>query len=406
MIESLHIENIAVIKNLDIDLNSGFTVFTGETGAGKSIIINSINLLCGEKAQKDMIRTGEDEAAVSALFQNVPEYAENVLSEYGLPLCDGEIYITRSINNDGKTTVKINGKTAPLYVLKEISSVLLTLHGQHSSYRLLEQKNYLEYLDGFSDCSKEYDDYIHSYEEYKKERAVFKALSKTSKEKGERIELLKIRVKEIDALKLKPGEEDELTEQRTRIKNIEHLTKHIKLISRALYKNSSGMSASDLMNKASESFSALADLTANEKYQENAKKLSDFTYEIEDIVEGARSLLAGIDEDPNEALDRIESRLDKIASLKRKYGVDADGLIKLKDESLAELSELDNSEILIKESKERLVLLSEKCKNNAAILSQKRKDGAKSLQKLPPKLKSFLLRTSTTAISFLRLKRP
>ena len=162
MLANLHIENIAVIKNLDIDLNSGFTVFTGETGAGKSIIINSINLLCGEKAQKDMIRTGEDEAAVSALFQNVPEYAENVLSEYGLPLCDGEIYITRSINNDGKTMVKINGKTAPLYVLKEISSVLLTLHGQHSSYRLLEQKNYLEYLDGFSDCSKEYDDYIHS----------------------------------------------------------------------------------------------------------------------------------------------------------------------------------------------------------------------------------------------------
>lgn len=382
MLANLHIENIAVIKNLDIDLNSGFTVFTGETGAGKSIIINSINLLCGEKAQKDMIRTGEDEATVSALFQNVPECAENVLSEYGLPLCDGEIYITRSINNDGKTTVKINGKTAPLYVLKEISSVLLTLHGQHSSYRLLEQKNYLEYLDGFSDCSREYDDYIHSYEEYKKERAVFKALSKTSKEKGERVELLKIRVKEIDALKLKPGEEDELTEQRTRIKNIEHLTKHIKLISRALYKNSSGMSASDLMNKASESFSALADLTGDEKYQESAKKLSDFTYEIEDIVEGARSLLAGIDEDPNEALDRIESRLDKIASLKRKYGVDADGLIKLKDESLAELSELDNSEILIKESKERLVLLSEKCKNNAAILSQKRKDGAKSLQKL------------------------
>ena len=112
MLANLHIENIAVIKNLDIDLNSGFTVFTGETGAGKSIIINSINLLCGEKAQKDMIRTGEDEAAVSALFQNVPEYAENVLSEYGLPLCDGEIYITRSINNDGKTTVKINGKTA------------------------------------------------------------------------------------------------------------------------------------------------------------------------------------------------------------------------------------------------------------------------------------------------------
>ena len=127
MLRELTIENVAVIEKANISFDNGFTCLTGETGAGKSIIINSINLLCGEKAQKDMIRTGEDEAAVSALFQNVPEYAENVLSEYGLPLCDGEIYITRSINNDGKTTVKINGKTAPLYVLKEISSVLLLM---------------------------------------------------------------------------------------------------------------------------------------------------------------------------------------------------------------------------------------------------------------------------------------
>ncbi len=382
MLANLHIENIAVIKNLDIDFNSGFTVFTGETGAGKSIIINSINLLCGEKAQKDMIRTGESDATVSALFQNVPEYAENVLTEYGLPICDGEIYITRNIASDGKTTVKINGKTSPLYVLKDISAVLLTLHGQHSSYRLLEQKNYLDYIDGFSDCSKEYEAYKLSYEEYKKERSTYKSISKSAKDKSERVELLKMRIKEIDSLKLKPGEEDELTEQRLKIKNIEHLTKHIKLISKALYKNSSGMSAGDLMTRAAESLEALAETTNDEKYSENARKLLEFTYELEDIVEGARALLSGIDEDPGEALDRIESRLDKITSLKRKYGVDADELIKLKDESLAELSALDNSEILLKESKERLVILSEKCKNNAAVLSQKRKDGAAVLQKL------------------------
>ena len=382
MLANLHIENIAVIKNLDIDLNSGFTAFTGETGAGKSIIINSINLLCGEKAQKDMIRTGEDQAAVSALFQNIPDDVAGMLDEYGIPICDGEVYITRNITSEGKTSVKINGKTSPLYVLKDISAVLLTLHGQNSSYRLLEQKNYLAYLDSFADTSREYDDYKRSYDEYKRERSTFKSLTKTSKEKNERIDLLKLRIKEIDSLKLKHGEEDELIALRSKIKNIEHLTKHIKLITKALYKNSNGLSASDLISKAAESLEALADITNDEKYSESAKKLLNFTYEIEDIVSESRTLLAGIDEDPNEALDRIETRLDKITSLKRKYGVDADSLIKLKDESIEELNALDNSEILMKESKERLKLLSDICKNNAAILSEKRKKGALSLQKL------------------------
>lgn len=380
LLANLHIENIAVIKNLDIDFNSGFTVFTGETGAGKSIIINSINLLCGEKVQKDIIRTGEKDAAVSALFRDVPEYTEEILKENSIPVCDGEVYITRTINSDGKTSVKVNGKTVPIYLLKEISDKLLTLHGQHSSYRLLEAKNYLGYLDSFSECFAEYDNYRSSYENYKKELVEFKSLNKASKEKDERIDLLKLRVKEIDSLKLKAGEEDELSELRLKIKNIEHLAKHVKLISKALYKNSNGMSAYDLIERAADSLEAISDVTKDEKFAESAKKLRDFAYELEDIALNARSLLSGIEEDPKEALDRIESRLDKISSLKRKYGVDFDGLIRLRDETVAELTSLDNSEILLKESKERLKELSEICKNNAAVLSEKRKAGAIALQ--------------------------
>lgn len=380
MLANLHIENIAVIKDLDIDFGDGFTVFTGETGAGKSIIINSINLLCGEKAQRDMIRTGKTEASVSALFQDVPSYIENILLGHGVPLHDGEIYITRNINSDGKTTVKINGKTTPIYALKEIASLLLTLHGQNSSYRLLEKENYLGYLDSFTDCASEYENYKSAYEAYKKEHLHFKALIRASKEKDERVELLKARIKEIDSLKLKPGEEDELIEQRLRVKNVEQLAKHIKLISKALYKNSSGMSASDLMGKAADSLDALFEITADDKLSKNAKKLHGYIYELEDIALGARSLLQGIDEDPNEALDRIETRLDKISSLKRKYNADADELIRLKEDSLAELKTLDDSEILLKESKQRLKAFSEDCKTKAELLSQKRKVGALALQ--------------------------
>ena len=217
MLANLHIENIAVIKDLDIDFNGGFTVFTGETGAGKSIIINSISLLCGEKIQKDMIRTGESDASVSALFQNISEDVKKTCSDYGIPLNDDEIYILRTLNTDGKSTVKINGKTSPIYALKELTSKLITLHGQHSSYRLLESENYLGYLDSFSECSKEYSDYRSSYEEYKKELINYKSLNRVSKDKNERIELLKLRIKEIDSLKLKSGEDSELEEKRQKI---------------------------------------------------------------------------------------------------------------------------------------------------------------------------------------------
>lgn len=381
MLANLHIENIAVIKDLDIDFNGGFTVFTGETGAGKSIIINSISLLCGEKIQKDMIRTGESDASVSALFQNISEDAKKTCSDYGIPLNDDEIYILRTLNTDGKSTVKINGKTSPIYALKELTSKLITLHGQHSSYRLLESENYLGYLDSFSECSKEYSDYRSSYEEYKKELINYKSLNRVSKDKNERIELLKLRIKEIDSLKLKSGEDSELEEKRQKIKNLEQLTKHIKLISKTLYKNSAGMSAVELIDKACESLEIIAELTSDASVSESAKKLNGYRYEIEDIAINARQLISGIDEDPKEALDKINSRLNQIATLKRKYSCDIDGLISLKEASVKELKELDDSDILIKESKEKLKVLSEICKEKADALTKKRESGALVLQK-------------------------
>lgn len=382
MLASLHIENIAVIKSLDIDFAQGFSAFTGETGAGKSIIMNSIDLLCGEKLRRDMIRTGESTALVSALFTEIDEQTEAVLAENGIQCQDGELYVSRFGGIDGKSTTKINGRAVPAYVLRSVMVPLLSVHGQHSSQALLDPDNYIGYLDAFSESDEELHRYRTLYDEFKKERSRLKALLNAAKDKNERVELLKARIKEIDRVNPKPDEERCLLEQRIRIKNREQISKHVKLINKALYKSSGTLCAIDLIDKASEALNELYEALGDEKCAENAKRLSDFRYEIEDIALTVKELLPDDGEDDKEALDRIESRLNEIVSLKRKFNEDSEGIARIRKEAAEELSRLDSSEILIKETKEKLLALSDQCREKAACLTDKRRRGAQELQKL------------------------
>ncbi len=382
MLASLHIENIAVIKSLDIDFAQGFSAFTGETGAGKSIIMNSIDLLCGEKLRRDMIRTGEENALVSALFTDIDEQTEAVLSENGISCQDGEIFVSRFVTIDGKTTTKINGRAVPAYVLRSVIQPLLAIHGQHSSQALLDPDNYIGYLDAFSESDEELHRYRSLYDEFKKERSNLRMLMNASKDKSERIELLKARIKEIDRVNPKPDEEQSLLEQRLRIKKREQISKQIKLINKALYKSSSTMCAADLIEKASEALNELYEILGDEKCAENAKRLADFRYEIEDIALSAKELLPDDDLDDKEMIERIETRLDDISSLKKKFGEDIEGIAAIKRSAIEELERLDTSEILIKETKEKLLKLSDECRKNASFLTEKRRRGALDLQRL------------------------
>ena len=382
MLASLHIENIAVIKSLDIDFAQGFSAFTGETGAGKSIIMNSIDLLCGEKLRRDMIRTGEENALVSALFTDIDEQTEAILSENGISCQDGEIFVSRFGTIDGKTTTKINGRAVPAYVLRSVIQPLLAIHGQHSSQALLDPDNYIGYLDAFSESDEELHRYRSLYDEFKKERSNLRMLMNASKDKSERIELLKARIKEIDRVNPKPDEEQSLLEQRLRIKKREQISKQIKLINKALYKSSSTMCAADLIEKASEALNELYEILGDEKCAENAKRLADFRYEIEDIALSAKELLPDDDLDDKEMIERIETRLDDISSLKKKFGEDIEGIAAIKRSAIEELERLDTSEILIKETKEKLLKLSDECRKNASFLAEKRRRGALDLQRL------------------------
>ncbi len=256
---------------------------------------------------------------------------------------------------------------------------MIAVHGQHSSYQLLSSENYLGYLDAFSESDEELHRYRTSYDAYKKERSVLRSLLSQAKDKSDRVDLLKSRIKEIDSLKLKIGEEERLNEQRLKIKNSEQLTKQIKIVSKTLYKNSACPSAIELLDKACEALENISQLLNDEKSAQNAKRLGDFKYEIEDIAISARDLISGIEDDPASLLDSIESRMDKISSLKKKFNTDVEGILTIRAESQSELDKLDNSDILIKESKEKLLVLSDECKKNASILSDKRKVFAKKL---------------------------
>jgi len=220
MLSSLHIENIAVIRSVDIDLTKGFTVLTGETGAGKSIIIDSINFLLGNKTGKDLIRNGEKNALVSAMFTDIGKETSDKLDELGLsPDENGELFLQRTLNSDGKTQIKINGRTVPASILREAAGLLINIHGQHDSKSLLESKYHIDLLDSYADNGAYLDEYSKYYEKMNDITSSIKSLVISEGEKQRLTEILSFQIKDIDSAKLRTGEEDELIAREAVLRN-------------------------------------------------------------------------------------------------------------------------------------------------------------------------------------------
>lgn len=223
MLLSLHIENIAVIKELDIDFSNGFNVLTGETGAGKSIIIDSINLIMGARADKDIIRSGEAKAVVSAVFvQNDARVAE-LLDAYGLPCDSDEVMIYKELCTDGKTLTKINGRAASVSALREIAKYLVTIHGQHDNQSLLKSESHLLYLDAFAGLENLKNQYEQAYGQYVSLKGQLAKSQMDEQEKQRKIDLLQYQINDIDAAKLKEGEEEALTKTKKKIKDLDKI---------------------------------------------------------------------------------------------------------------------------------------------------------------------------------------
>ena len=322
MLLSLHIENIAVIKSCDFDFTPGFMVLTGETGAGKSIVIDSINLLLGGKGERELIRHGESYAMVSGLFGDLSDYTKERLFELGVSSDeDGTILVQRMLHADGKNKITINGRSVSLSVLKSLMPYLVNIHGQSDTQSLFNSKNHITMVDVYAGCTDLLDEYRSVYGELEAIRREKEDLIKRTRE-GERMkEILEYQINDIDSASLHSGEEEELIDKKVKLKNSEKITKNSEFVFKAL-KGSERGSVSYLLDR---SVTALAQLEGVvPSYGEYSERLRDILYQVEDIAEEVYAVLGDIDADPSATLNEIESRLDKISRLKRKYGLTID----------------------------------------------------------------------------------
>ena len=362
MIKSLHIENIAVIEKSDIDFESGFNVLTGETGAGKSIIIDAINAVLGERTSKDLIRAGCERAVVSALFGDLSEEASKVIIDNGFELdCDGNLLITRTLTLNGGS-IKINGQSASATILKEISKNLINIHGQHDNQKLLNPDNYYIYLDMLAENQKELNDYYNEFKHFNSVRRELNSQEIDEGEKQRKIDILTYQIKELEDANISIGETDEI---RKKLAIAENYEKTISLLNDVSYcmdgsENSDGAIA--LVRNAQKYIEA----TKSNDFDNVANRLSDVLDNLYDISSEIRSFTDNAElRDLN--VEKLRERLDTLRRLMLKYGDDEvkmlDFLAKAKDE----LEKIEYSDKRINElsieldaSTERLISCGEK----------------------------------------------
>jgi len=347
MLLSLHIENVAVIKRLDLDFSCGFTALTGETGAGKSIIIDSINLLLGAKADRELVRTGESAALVSGVFSQLTDSARRALDEAGV-YCDddGNILIQRTVTSDGKSQIKINGRTVTLTVLRSVTPTLLSIHGQSDTAAIAEPERQLELIDIYADNAELLEEYKRRYARLEAVRNEKNDIIRKEAERERLVEILKYQINDIDSLSLRDGEEEELFEKKLKIKNSEKITKNAGFVYKAM-KGSEKGSVAFLVDRSITALEQLSDVVPS--FSAYAETLRDILYKIEDIGEEVYAVIEDMDKDPTDSLNKIESRLDKISKMKRKYGLTIAHVLEFRDNAKRELDELENAEHRITE---------------------------------------------------------
>ncbi len=372
MLKALSIKNIAVIENVSIDFEKGFNILTGETGAGKSIIIDSLNLLKGERAQKNIIRNGESKARVDGVFTLSSHDALEIGEILGLDAED-EILISREISQDGKGTVRINGMPVTSAMLKSVGERLITIHGQHDNTSLLTKKTHIGFLDSYGgeEISPVKDEYLKVHREIKDIEDEIEEISTNDKDAEKRAELLKYQIEEINMSNLYVGEDEELEEKKNILKNSYKIASGISKAYSSLYEaEDMGQSAYDALWTA---LKAIEPLTSIDKALEDAyTALSDAS---DVISENARFLKKYSDsvETTGGELDLIEGRLEDIHTLKIKYGSTIELILKKRVEMEDELNAINSSDARLNELRERLGELSLKREHLAKKLTDLRK---------------------------------
>lgn len=385
MISTLYIENIAVIEKCSIDFKPGLNVLTGETGAGKSIIIDAINAIMGQRTSKDIIRTGAASAFVSICFENINGVIKQKLADLGFDDGEDTLILQRTLSAAGKNTCKINGRPANLSMLRELSVNLINIHGQHESYELFSPETHIDYIDSYGGCSPLLEDYKAKFSEYK---ILKKKLDEANSDESERlreIDLLSFQTNELYDADVQAGEEEELDSERSSLMNFEKIFALLNKAKSALSgEDSGGVEAVDIASSALRNASDY-----NPEYEEISSNLTDIYYNLQDCSETISDLIDNLDSDP-QRLEEIEERLDLINRLCRKYNCQSDELPKLAEEMQARLDELINYD----KNRDELITACEKARlaaqSAAEKLSEKRKTAAEDFARKVKEEMQFL----------------
>ncbi len=375
MLVSLHIENIAVIESADIDFRSGFHVLTGETGAGKSIIIDAINAILGERTYRELIRTGESSGFVSAVFENLPEYPW--FQQNGIPFESGDLMIQREIYLDGKNRCRVNGMPVTVAVLHELGKQLISIHGQHDSQQLFDESTHIVLLDSFAGLLDEKRLYSDCYSEFTEIQEAIEKLTMDEAEKARKSDILQKQIEEIDSAALKIGEDAEIEERRRLLQNSERIAESLNSAYDSLYGGDDSEGASGLLTDASYELSRLERFS--DEFSEVNDTLKAACSQVDAVVDAVRSLRNSLDFSEDE-LERLDDRWDTIKKLKKKYGESIEDIFQFRNNAQDELSEIELSDAKIEELSARLNTVKVKLKNAADRLTEARKSSAEDLK--------------------------
>ena len=375
MLELLHIENIAVIRQADITFRPGFNALTGETGAGKSIVIDAISAILGQRAYRDAIRTGANRAFISAVFHGVPNYPW--FQENSVPIEGGEVLIQREIYADGRNACRVNGIPVTVSILRGLGQQLIQIHGQHDSAQLFDEANHLSMLDAFADHGPLMERYRNAYLEMDALRKRIRGLQMDEAEKARRVENLTFQIQEIDRAELKVGEDQELEEKRKLMRSGEKLMNALNEASGALYGGDDSDGAVALVSQAQHALGLVADVS--DAIDAAYNQVTELGYSIVDAAERVRDLRDSFDFSPGE-LEAVESRLDVIHRLRRKYGATCEDILNYQKKCKKELDEIQMADDTIAQLQAQFRVKAKAAKALAAELSESRHRAAKEFE--------------------------
>ncbi len=370
MLNVLHIENIAVIECADISFDRGFNILTGETGAGKSIVIDAISAILGQRAYRDMIRTGSQKASVQAIFTDVPEFSW--FEENGVKY-DSEVSIQREIYLDGRNICRVNGTPVTVSTLHGLGIQLINIHGQHDSATLFDEENHLSFLDAFADNQALRLDYLEKFQAVSSLRKEIHRMTMDEGEKLRRMETLRYQIEEISKAKLEPGEDETLEDRRKLLQNGEKLSSGLEEAVECLYGGEDTDGAAALLQQASRALEKLGRYT--DSFSGISERVSDLMYQVQDAAEELRDSRDELSFCTDE-LETIEARLDVIHKLRRKYGATCADILAYLEKAKEELDEIEFADDHLERLKGKLKKAEKEAWDSAFVLRNQRQGAA------------------------------